>query len=685
MTANLAPNAYPEERRMATVLFADLKGFTTLSEKLDLEQVTDFIKDVWNILDQVILDHNGYIDKHLGDGVMAIWGAPLAGEDDVERALSAALAMGAALNAYTHNHPQFEAVRLKIGVNTGMLLAAYMGLRNEYTVIGDTVNVASRLQEIAEPDTVLVSEATYRAARGIFKMQRLEPFLLRGKTEKVPVYLVQEKLDQPSRVRYKDVGGLQTVMVAREEAWNQLMAVYQESHTGFKPSLAVVTGDIGLGKSRLLMEFTSHLESVEKQLTLLSVRSLAQAEKSPFFIWSILWKDRFGLTDDLSPDLAREKFLRGVLKLWGNRLGSVSAVEAAHMIGDLIGIPWPNSPFIARYEEAPVLRVQRAFEMTRELLSRIAETGPTILLIDDLQWVDKGSLDLLAYLMEPAPRPLPLFILGAGRPELFRKNVRLANLARLIQLKPIAFTLPLVRKAYPVLASAPESLVSQLAERSDGNPYYLEEMVKTMVNRNQHETDSSTMEPEWPNKLEPSGNLQTIIQSRLDALPREARDVAILASVVGRVFWEGAILVAARQPSGTGLLNLPAGVLERVLQNGLRHLVRAEMAFPRAGSIFTGEREYIFKHSLVREVAYSLLPEKYRKSYHFAVANWLSQRAGPDFQVMVADHFEHAGDRGKAIRHYEQALEFAHSRGVEDEARWLRTRVSALRSGGKEV
>lgn len=679
---------YPEERRQATVLFADLVGFTPLAERLDFETVTYLIKEIWQRLDAIILQHNGYIDKHLGDGIMAVWGAPFAGEDDVERALSTALEMNQSFQAWTQQTEQESArvLQLRIGVNTGMVLATYIGLPSdsrpaEYTVIGDTVNVASRLEEMAEPGTILTTESTYRAGRGLFRMRRLNPVPIRGKTETITPYVVEDRLEQPSRVRYRDSGGLETIMVGRDEEWTQLMSLYRGSQASFTPTFGVVVGEIGLGKSRLLMEFTSRIEAEERKITLLSVRGLAQADKSPYFLWKSLWKDRFGLTDDLEPEQAREKFLRGVLALWGHRLGSVSAVEAAHMIGDLIGLSWPNSPFVTKYADAPIFRARRAFEMTRELLSRIADTGPTVLLLDDLQWVDKGSLDLIAYLMEPSPQALPLLILAGARPELFRKEVRWANMAKVIQVKPIPFNPKLVRAAYPALRNAPEPLLKQLAERADGNPYFLEEMVKSLVQSLTVESEVPSGQVPWPERMDPPASLRTLLQSRLDALPREARDVALLASVIGRVFWEGAILAEARQPIGTGLLNLPPEVLERVLQNALRQLVRAELAFPRTGSIFAGEKEYIFKHSLLREVAYSMLPIKYRQYYHLAVAGWLAQRAGPDFQVVVAEHFEEAGDRNRAVKHYQQGAEFAKARGAEEEVNWISNRVKSLRGG----
>ena len=219
MTAPLASDSFPEERRLATVVFADIMDFTALAEQMDFEKVTDLIKDVWLRLDQVIVDHGGYIDKHIGDEVMAVWGAPYGDEDDAEEAVDAALALQDTLEEYIQNSNRkgVERLKIRVGINTGYVLAGYVGLRDEYTVMGDAVNVASRLEERADPGTILISESTYRIVRGVYEVQRLEPFSLKGKTQPVQAYQVIGRLAQPSRLRYRDVGGLTTRMVARDD------------------------------------------------------------------------------------------------------------------------------------------------------------------------------------------------------------------------------------------------------------------------------------------------------------------------------------------------------------------------------------------------------------------------------------------------------------------------------------
>ncbi len=674
---------YPEERRLATVMFADIQGFTTLSEGMDFETVSDLIKEVWMHLDQVIESHGGYIDKHIGDEVMAVWGAPESSEDDVEQAVTAALAMHEALEEYARSSskPGAKQIQLRIGINTGPVLATYLGSRNEYTVIGDTVNVAARIQEQAAVGRVVITDSTYRMVRGLFRVQRMGPLSLRGKTRPIAAYRVLQKVRQPSRVIYRDVGGLETRIVGRETELALLDDLLEEVKAGTAPQFVLVVSESGLGKSRLIMEFTSRVEVEQASANIFFTRGLAETQQIPYYLWKSLWHNRFGMSDDLEPRQARESFTRGIIELWGKRLGFSSAVEAAHLIGNIIGIEWPGSPVLQKIMHSSDMQAQKAFELTRELLSRAAQAAPSVLVLEDLHWADQPSLNLLEYLMRPAATPMPLLILSSSRVEFVRQNVKWVNLGRVIRLNPLELNSSLVKEAYPALENMPEATLSSLAVRAGGNPYFLEEMVKTLAKTDSYpglDTVPVSLAA-WSEHL--PGNLQAMLQARLDALPRETRDVALLASVVGRVFWEGAILAAAKAPKQTKILNFPEAVLERVVQNALRQLMREELAFPRAGSVFSGEREFIFKHSLLQDVAYSLIPHKHLHSYHAAVAQWLAERRSPDLEASVAYHFERAHQFTRALQHYERAVALAELRGAAKEAEWLREHIQELRTG----
>ncbi len=419
-------------------------------------------------------------------------------------------------------------------------------------------------------------------------------------------------------------------MVARDDEMARLQASYQHARASQQPEMVCLDGEAGLGKSRLILEFTRHLEQSERGLFVLSARCQHQFRRAPFYMWKSLWFAILGLSDIGEPEVMREKFVRAVQALWGRRLGAVSSVDAAHFIGSLAGLDWPDSRCLAAmHQQPPEVWQLHALELTRELLRRMASGRPIFMALDDLQWMDEASRDLLLALLAPGPEPLPLLIIGGIRTEPLGPQPQLARATTLIRLKALPVAPQTVAGAYPELAAWPEPVLLALAERAAGNPYFLEEMVKSLFAGGQNVQAAQFSTDELNHRLPET--LQAVLQARLDALPPDARAVVLLASVVGRVFWAGTLQAMAQQAPGTGLLSgEPAQVSERI-QQALAILIQAEFAFPRPTHIFAGEQEYIFKHSLLRDVAYGLLPHKHLRQYHRAVARWLEARhsAGP--------------------------------------------------------
>ena len=352
---------YPEERRLVSVLFADILGFSALADQLDFEIVSDIMRGLWLELDQIINEFGGYIDKHMGDTLMVIWGAPNALEDDAERAVSASLALLDGLEKFKQSteHPAAKSLQMRVGIHSGLALAGYVGMRGEYTVMGDTVNIAKRMEETAEPGSLLISESTYQFIRGAFQVKRMTPIQLKGTSRLVNVFQVLENLPQPTKLRYRSKGGLETKLVGRESEMAHLEAIFQQVLDQKKPVFVIVGGDVGIGKSRLLYEFTGHLEENNPLLTVMSSRALEQTSQVPYYLWKELWSNRFDLNEDDPVELARQKIIDGVLMLWGQKLGEVTAVEAAHFLGDLIGVQWEKSHYLEAYRLDPIPRSER--------------------------------------------------------------------------------------------------------------------------------------------------------------------------------------------------------------------------------------------------------------------------------------------------------------------------------------
>ncbi|MBS3752187.1 MAG: AAA family ATPase [Anaerolineales bacterium] len=666
---------HPEERRLVSVLFADVLGFTPLADQLDFEIVGDLIRGLWLKLDQVIEKYGGYIDKHMGDAFMVIWGAPRTQEDDAERAVSAGLEILSALDEYKMevDHPAAKNLRLRVGIHSGLALTGYVGLGGEYTVMGNTVNIAKRLEEQADPGSLYISESTYHFVRGGYRIRNLNPMQLKGIEDLIHVYEVIERLEQPSKLRYRSVGGLETLLVGRQKEIIFLGKLFQQAKKKEQPTLVLVTGEAGIGKSRLLMEFVSHREVENPHLTVMSSRALQQTKQVPFFLWKELWSNRFDLNEGDEEKSAREKIIHGVRTLWGKQLGKITALETAHFLGDQIGVAWPESPYLKPYQNNAEKRKQRSYELHGEILFRTLMKGPLILMLDDLQWVDHASLELLKYLLEDCPKKLPILILGATRPEIFDEHTDLNRKAEVIALDPLPASSEIVREAYPALESAPEKVLEELAQRAEGNPYYLEELVKRLFQTGYDGVSETEISGEMP----PS--LQMLLQARLDALSTPARATALFASVIGRVFWRGAVMSLILGISGvTKVFNISSKDLNKNVEDSLKELMRAELAFPRVGSAFSGEREYIFKHSMLRDVAYRLIPKKHRGKCHIVVAEWLAERAGPERSVSIANHYELAGMIDQAQEYYQKAGQYARSQGNLQEALEFEQNVSRL-------
>ena len=444
-------------------------------------------------------------------------------------------------------------------------------------------------------------------------------------------------------------------------------------------SLVLLGGEPGIGKSRLLMEFTSQVETNESTLRVLSTRALGQAGQVPFYIWKSLWNSSLGLRDDDPPRNAREKLIVEIRKLWGKELGPASALETAHLIGHLLGIDWPDSSFLAALK-TPQERIQRAFELTRELFRRICGSRMTLLLIDDLQWADRNSLELLDYVLRPGKERMPLLVLGGARPQFFQAHPEWADRGQTLTLGPLPIKSADVAEAYPDLADMPTPMLEALARQAEGNPYFLEEMVKNLLKSG---GDAGGAERAIERlRTQPPESLQAALQARLDTLPREIRAFALLAAVVGRVFWVGAVLAAMRVASRLGTASFPQGALadtDPLIREALKRLEQAELVFPRAGYTFSRDQEYIFKSSLLRDVAYSLIPLRVRPNYHRAVADWLGARPDVDFKVMAAEHYEQADRPMEAALYYEQAARNASARGATTEAERMVQRAAALR------
>ncbi len=646
-----------KERLLVTVLFADIIGFSALTDQLKPDEVLSVAEGLWAEIRQIIKEHGGVITNQLGDSLMVIWGAPESHEDDTEKAVFASLELldGLARFKEATSIPAAKVLELRMGIHTGLALAGNVGVQGEYTVLGDTVKIAKRMEECGQAGMLIVSEATYQSIRGAFQAKRLDPVQLPDTRALVNIFQIVEELLQPTKLRYRSKGGLETNLVGRSAEMDLLAEVYLKSQEEYKPNLALITGEVGVGKSRLLFEFAGHLETENPLITVMSSRALEQTSQVPYYLWKEFWSNRFEINEDDPVEVSQKKTIDGVLTMWGRALGEVTAVEVAHFLGSLIGVNWEKSRYLDPYQSKPGEKIERAYYLVGELLMRASQRGPVVLILDDLQWADAGSLQLVNYLWKSIDRDLPLLILSSARTEFLENDEIDFKEAKLIELNPLPVSADLVRDAYPALKNESDKILLALAEKAQGNPYYLEEMVKNVLTSG--EIDAARI-----NKL--PNTLESLLKSRLDSLSLEGRATAYFASVSGRVFWKGSVLAAYRgAPGVTEVLDVSSHNLVGKVERSLDELMEKELAFLRVGSSFSGDREYIFKHSLLQEVAYDRLPDDLKTACHHAVANWLAERVGPERSISVAHHFEKAGIYDRAQEFYTMAAEHSRSLG----------------------
>src|SRR5690242_7280903 len=407
----------PEERRQVTVVFADLSGYTAVAERMDPEAVKSFVDQALRRLGQEVDRFGGTVDKYIGDNVMAVFGAPVAHEDDSERAVRAALGMQEAMGEINEQTGPARGVNLalRVGVNTGEVVAGAVG--DGYTVIGDTVNVAARLQTASQPGSVTVGERTFRATREAIEYTQLEPLTLKGKAEPVPAWeAVCVKAQQPVRR-----ATVETPLVGRQDKLDLLRSVYDRVETGRRPHLVTVMGQAGVGKSRLRHELERWLSERHPPPTFREGRCLPYGSGIVYWALAEVFRAEAGIVDGDSTELAWEKLLASVdaLMTYGGKEQSEPAERRAATIARLLGIESPVELAAADMEDPQRMR-EFFFSAVRSVIEAMANRTPTVLVLEDIHWADHGMLDLVEYLAQWVRGPL--MILCLARDELLERR-----------------------------------------------------------------------------------------------------------------------------------------------------------------------------------------------------------------------------------------------------------------------
>ena len=630
-----------EERKVVSVLFCDLVGFTASSEAADPEDVDRMLTAYAEMARARIEAHGGVVEKFIGDAVVGVFGVPATHEDDPERAVRAGLRIveDAELLEGIGEAP----LRLRVGVDTGealVRLGASAGL-GERVLSGDAINTASRIQSIAPEMGVAVGLATYEATVPVFDYEELDPASLKGKAE--PVRVFQAKAPR-ARLGTNLTRAHDTPFVGREIDLAILKGIFDKTAASNSVQLVTVLGEPGLGKSRIVAELGAYIDARPELITWRQSRCLPYGEGISFWALGEILKAHTGILESDPPAVAQEK-LAAVLPEGEER------EWFRQRLLPLLGI-----------EASSTAERDELFTAWRRFLEQIADDGPTVLVFEDLHWADEALLAFLEHLADLA-EGVPLLVVGTARPELYERHPNYA--VRLRNSTPINLA-PLTPEETARLVSAlldatvvPVELQQSILDRAEGNPLYAEEFVRLLRDRDLLERSGSSWRLRDGAEVPSPESVQALIAARLDTLDADAKSLLADAAVIGKVFWVGALAAMGERDPHT-------------ITSTLRELSRKELVRPARQSSMAGEAEYFFSHILARDVAYGQLPRASRATRHVAAAAWIESKVPErveDLADVLAYHYATALDLAQAAGKTEQATEL--------EARALRFLVLA--------
>ena len=616
-----------EERRLVSVIFVDLVGFTSRAERLDPEDVQALLRPYHDAVREEIESFGGVVEKFIGDAIVGMFGAPTAFGDDAERAVRAGLAVRDRVRAMDEADPQLD-LKIRVAVNTGEALVV-MNARaalGEAMVTGDVVNTAARLQTAAPIGSVLVGEETQRATRDAIVYSPASTVHAKGKEFPVASWVALREARVPGE---RPLAG---ALVGRTHELELLRGTWERVADERAPQLVTVIGPAGIGKTRLAFEFQSLVEGRGGRVV--RGRSLPYRESTAYAALAFQFKQLCGIFETDTPDSARRKLEDAIAQL----LPAAEARAVAEHLAILLGL---ESAHAATDRESLFFSISTFIEA-------VAADQAMMLVFEDLHWADESLLDLVE-LLAARLRDLPILVLVLARPDLL--DARPSWGGGLVSHTALPLR-PLDRHEATALAAQRLAELGDI-ERADraadlafvagGNPLFIEQLVAALEETGESEAALPT-------------TVKGLIAARLDALPDAARAVLLDAAVVGNVFWRG---VLERITPSNDSLSAALAELER------RDLVRRQTV-----SAFEGDHQYAFNHVLVRDVAYELLPRAKRQERHRETALFLEEMSAGvgEAGASLARHWRDAGDQARAIDYFVAAAEIAENGWAKERA-----------------
>src|SRR5438093_3397603 len=617
-----------EERRFISVLFGGLVGFTARAERLDPEDVRAILTPYHETVRREIESFGGVVEKFVGDAVMSVFGAPTAYGDDAERAVRAALAVRDSVRELNDGDPRLD-LQIRIAVNTGEALVS-LGARpsmGESMVAGDVVNTASRLQQAAPVNGIIVGEETYASTRDAIKYEPMPPVEAKGKAAVVQAWVAGEALFP---------AGERTVsrapLVGRGRELGVLQGIWERVADERTPHLVTIFGPPGVGKTRLGIEFGRAVSELGGRTV--RGRSLPYRDSSAYGAFAAQVKQFCGIFESDPIEVALEK----LHTVAANLLGPSESQEVAGHLAILLGLD----------REGSVADRETLFFSVRRFIEAVAGDRPTMLVFEDVHWADSSLLDLIE-LLAARLRDLPILVLALARPDLLDARpgwgggLPAYTALPLDQLKESEARELAIHLLGKLEDRARAERAALLAETGEGNPLFIEQLVAAMTEAPGNDSALPT-------------TVRGIVAARLDALPAAERAVLLDAAVGGKVFWRGALERTCEDPA-----RLPAllGALEG------RDLIRRQTV-----SAIEGDQQFMFKHVLIRDVAYDLLPRARKRERHAQIAEFLQEVTSEtgEAAAALARHWRGAGESERAIDHLLTAAEEAERGWAKDRA-----------------
>ncbi|MFC1896214.1 AAA family ATPase [Thermodesulfobacteriota bacterium] len=615
------------ERKLATVLFSDMSGFTAMNEKLDPEEVKELMARIFGGVSQVVAKYEGMVDKFIGDAVMALFGVPQAHEDDPIRAIRAAQEIHDLVAAIS---PEVETgigqpLVMHSGVNTGLVVTGTLEVEKGLLgFTGDTINLAARLSSKASEGEILVGRETHALTRSYFKFEQGEHTQIKGKAEPVRFYKVLEAVGEPGVHR---LAGFRAALVGRKVEMGQLMNATNELRQG-SGSILTVCGGVGTGKSRLVEELKASLNLDEFRW--LEGHAYAYCQKIPYFPLIDLLNKALQIDEGDPPSRVRQKIESGLEPLVGKR-GNVTPY-----IGSLYSLTYPETEDVS-----PEFWKARLHDAVRDVLTQLAEQGPTIVFLEDIHWADQSTVELIHYLLADFRSPI-LFVLTYRPVFTLVSSHQVSSLSwphqeiRLLDLS-MSETQDMVTAMLGV-ENVPPELSRFVQDKVEGNPFYLEEVINSLIESETLIRDNGGWILTKPvNEAGVPTTIHGVILARLDRLERETKRILQEASVIGRAFYYEIItrITAVKEDVERSLLGL-----ERL------DFIRTRTVQP--------DIEYMFKHALTQEVVYNGLLKKERQVIHQrigTVMEQLFQDRLSEFYEPLAFHFKQGQSMLKAVNY----------------------------------